>query len=208
MLAFPLAAAESTSRPPREIVAEAAVQTDADLQKELVAGLATGDPEEVTRWLAKWKEGEIFLYQDAEGNDLAVLLEGEPDGDERFALTSLVTGEAVKGADGAPVRMKRDDLYMADTDSSLRRVMKGVTDRAALSSPDPGKRLRAVQDTGLEQDIAKLPLLEQLAASEQNGKVKAALGEAMAMLELRSPDPAIRQPAVAELGEMGSSASQ
>jgi len=207
-LALSTSAAETLSPSPRVVVAEAAIQTDADQQKELVASLATGDPEEVTRWLAKWKEGEIFLYQDAEGKDTAVLLEGEPDGEERVALTSLATGEAVKDADGAPVRMKKDDLFMADTDSSLRRVMKGVTDRAALSSPEVAKRLRAVQDTGLEQDITKLPLLEQLAVSEENGKVRAALAEAMAMLKLRSPDPAVRQTAVAALGEMGSIASQ
>ncbi len=193
----------------REIVAEAAALIDAERQKELVGGLATaGDPGEVTRWLAMWREGDIYLYQDAEGNDMAVLLEGEPDGDKKFALVSAATGEPVTGADGSAVRMDKDDLYLADTDSSLRRVMKGVTDRIALSSPDVAKRLRAVKDTGLEQDLAKLPLLEQLAAIEKTGKVKAALAEAIAMLKLRSEDMAVREAAVAELGEMGSIASQ
>jgi urea transport system permease protein len=104
--------------------------------------------------------------------------------------------------------MSKDDLYMADTDSSLRRVMKGVTDRLALSSPDVAKRMRAVQDTGLEQDLTKLPLLEQLAATEKTGKVKAALSEAIAMVKLKSEDTAVREAAVKELGSMGSIASQ
>ncbi len=196
-------------RPVREIVAEAAALIDADRQKELVGSLATaGDPGEVTRWLAMWREGEIYLYQDAEGNDMAVLLQGEPGGDQKFTLVSAATGEPVTDADGSVVRMDKDDLYLADTDSALRRTMKSVTDRIALSSPDVAKRLRAVKDTGLEQDFAKLPLLEQLAAGEKNGKVRAALAEAVAMLKLRSEDMAVREAAVAELGNMGSIASQ
>jgi urea transport system permease protein len=201
-------AQETPAREPREIIAEAAVLMDVDQQKVLVESLATSSADEVVPLLTKWKEGEIFQYQDAAGNNLAVLLDGEPDGDEKFALVALASGKPVTAEDGKPVRMSKDDLYMADTDSKLRRVMKGVTDRLALSSPDTAKRMRAVQDTGLEQDLAKLPLLEQLAATEKSGKVKAALAEAIAMLKLRSEDVAVREGAVTELGKMGSIASQ
>jgi urea transport system permease protein len=201
-------AQESPARAPREIVAEAAVLMDVDQQKALVESLATATADEVVPLLAKWKEGEIYQYQDVAGNNLAVLLDGEPDGDGKFTLVALADGKPVTATDGQPVRMSKDDLYMADTDSSLRRVMKGVTDRLALSSPDVAKRLRAVQDTGLEQDLAKLTLLEQLAATEKNGKVKAALAEAIALVKLRSEDVTVREAAVKELGEMGSIASQ
>ncbi len=190
------------------IVAEAAVQMDVDAQKAMVESLAGRDEEEVARWLARWKEGEIYLYQDAAGKDMAVMLSGDPDAEEKFALNSVATGGPVMAADGSPVRMNKDDLYLADTDSSLRRAMKSVTDRNALSSPDVAKRLRAVDDTGLAQDPAKLPLLEQVLAVEKNGKVKHALVQAIALMKLRSEDPAVRQAAVAELGDMGSIASQ
>ncbi|RYD62146.1 MAG: urea ABC transporter permease subunit UrtB, partial [Verrucomicrobiaceae bacterium] len=203
-----LSAQETSAKTPREIVAEACVLMDVDQQKALVEGLGTASADEVVPLLAKWKEGEIFQYQDAAGNNLAVLLDGEADGDEKFALVALADGKPVTAEDGKPVRMSKDDLYMADTDSSLRRVMKGVTDRLALSSPDVAKRMRAVQDTGLEQDLAKLPLLEQLATTEKSSKVKHALAEAMAMVKLRSEDMAVREAAVKELGSMGSIASQ
>jgi urea transport system permease protein len=203
-----LSAQEAPAKTPREIVAEAAVLMDVDQQKALVETLGTASADEVVPLLAKWKEGEIYQYQDAAGNNLAVLLDGEADGDEKVALVALATGKPVTAEDGKPVRMSKDDLYMADTDSSLRRVMKGVTDRLALSSPNVAKRMRAVQDTGLEQDLAKLPLLEQLAATEKIGKVKAALAEAIAMVKLRSEDMAVREAAVKELGSMGSIASQ
>ncbi|MEK7951046.1 urea ABC transporter permease subunit UrtB [Luteolibacter soli] len=192
------------SKTPREVVAEAAVLMDVDQQKTLVETLATANADEVVPLLTKWKESEIFQYQDAAGNNLAVLIDGEADGDEKFALVALATGKPVTADDGKPVRVSKDDLSVADTDSSLRRVMKGVTDRLALSSPDVAKRMRAVQDTGLEQDIAKLPLLEQLAATEKNGKVKAALAEAIAFLKLHSEDVAVREAAVTDLGKMAS----
>lgn len=201
-------AQDSTPKGAREIVAEAAATTDTDKQKELVESLANADPDQVTLWLSKWKEGEIYLYQDAAGTDMAVTLDGEPDADEKHALTALATEKSVTAEDGSAVRMTKDELYLADTDSSLRRVMKGVTDRLALASPDVKKRLQAVQDTGLEQDLAKLPLLEQRAAVETHGKVKDALAEAMAMTKLRSPELAVREGAAKELGDMGSIAAQ
>jgi urea transport system permease protein len=204
-----LAAQETPSRTAREIVAEAvAASMDADKQKALVESLVDANPDEVVLWLAKWKEGEIYLYQDAAGADMAVTLEGAPDGEEKYALIALATAKPVAAADGSAVRATKDELYMADTDSSLRRVMKGVTDRIALSSKDPAKRFQAVQDTGLEQDAAKLPLLEQRATVETSGKIKDALAEAMAMIKLRSEDLAVRENAVKELGDMGSIASQ
>jgi urea transport system permease protein len=195
-------------RSAREIIAEASTTLDADQQKSLVGTLADADPEEVVLWLKKWKEGEIYLFQDAEGVDLAVLLEGPADGDDKFALSALTTGKPVTGPDGAVVKAAKDDLYLADTDSGLRKVMKGVTDRIALASADYKKRLQAVQDTGLEQDPAKLVLLEQRLAVEQDTQIKNALAEAMAMIRLRVEDPVVRQTAVAELGGMGSIAAQ
>ena len=192
----------------RAIVAEASTTLDADQQKALVVTLADAEPEEVVLWLKKWKEGEIYLFQDAAGTDLAVLLEGEADGEEKFALSALTTGKPVTGPDGAVIRATRDELYLADTDSGLRRVMKGVTDRIALASTDYKKRLQAVQDTGLEQDPAKLVLLEQRLAVEQDTQIKNALAEAMAMIRLRAEDVVVRQAAVAELGDMGSIAAQ
>src|SRR5690606_33060475 len=101
-----LQAGESAPESPRAVVAEASVLMDADKQKELVEGLAGSDGDEVSLWLAKWKEGEIYLYQDAEGNDMAVTLTGYPDSEGKFALAAVATGQAVTAADGTAVLMK------------------------------------------------------------------------------------------------------
>ena len=208
MLPAALCAQETARKSAREIIAEASTTLDADQQKSLVGTLADADPEEVVLWLKKWKEGEIYLFQNAEGVDLAVVLEGVADGEDKFALIGLATGKPVTGPDGAVMKATKDELYLADTDSGLRKVMKGVTDRIALASTDSKKRLQAVQDTGLEQDPAKLVLLEQRLAVEQDSRIKGALAEAMAMIKLRAEDAVVRQAAVAELGDMGSIAAQ
>lgn len=201
-------AQEAARKSAREIIGEAAITLDADQQKALVGTLADADPEEVVQWLKKWKEGEIYLFQNADGVDMAVTLEGDPDAEDKFALSALATGKAVTGPDGAVMRATKDELYLADTDSGLRKVMKGVTDRIALASTDYKKRLQAVQDTGLEQDPAKLVLLEQRLAVEQDTQIRNALAEAIAMTKLRAEDAVVRQAAVLELGDMGSIAAQ
>lgn len=208
LLPAAISAQEAARRSAREIIAEASTTLDADQQKALVGTLAEADPEQAVLWLTKWKEGEIYLFQDAEGVDLAVLLEGEADDGDKFALSALATGKPVTGPDGAVIRATKDELYLADTDSGLRKVMKGVTDRIALASTDSRKRLQAVQDTGLEQDPAKLVLLEQRLAVERDSRIRKALAEAMAMIKLRAEDAVVRQAAVTELGAMGSIASQ
>ena len=204
----PVMAEELPAKSAKEIVAEAVTTLDADRQRELVGSLADADPGEAVLWLGKWKEGEIYLFQDAEGNDMAVLLEGEADSAEKYGIVALASGKPVTAPDGTPARATKDELYLADTDSGLRKVMKGVTDRIALASPDNKKRLQAVQDTGLEQDPAKLVLLEQRLAVEKDTRIRNALEEAIAMVKLRAEDSVVRQTAVARLGEMGSIAAQ
>jgi len=193
----------------RAAVAEAVAAGDSDRQKALVESLAGADADEAGEWIARWKEGEIFLYQpESADSPVAVTPAGEPDAEGKVALVRVATGEPLTSPDGAAVRVAKEDLETAETDASLRRAMKSVTDRIALASANPAKRLRAVQDTGLEQNPAKLPLLEQRLGVEKDGRVRAALAEALAMIRLKSADPAQRQTAALELGAMGSIAAQ
>jgi len=203
------AAEETPAVNARAAVAEAVAAGDSDRQKALVESLAGADADEAGEWIARWKEGEIFLYQpESADSPVAVTPAGEPDAEGKVALAGVATGEPLTGPDGTAMRVAKEDLETAETDASLRRAMKSVTDRIALASANPAKRLRAVQDTGLEQNSAKLPLLEQRLGVEKDGRVRAALAEAMAMIHLKSADPAQRQTAASELGAMGSIAAQ
>ena len=62
-------------------------------------GKPAGAPREGGPLLAKWKERESYQYQDAAENSLAVLLDGEPDGDEKFTLVALANGKPVTAED-------------------------------------------------------------------------------------------------------------
>ncbi len=208
LASFSLVRGEGVPPDVRRVVAEAVVTQNSDRQKEWVASLAEADADEVGHWLAAWKEGAIFLHPDATGAEIAVTPAGEADAEGRVGLISVATGEPLTGPDGVPLRVEKDELTAAETDSGLRKAMKAVTDRIALAAHDPAKRLRAVQDTGLEQNLAKLPLLEQRLGVEKDGRVRAALAEAMAMVRLKSSDATQRRAAVAELGAMGSIAAQ
>jgi len=208
LASFSLVRGEGVPPDVRRVVAEAVVTQNSDRQKEWVASLAEADADEVGHWLAAWKEGAIFLHPDATGAEIAVTPAGEADAEGRVGLISVATGEPLTGPDGVPLRVEKDELTAAETDSGLRKAMKAVTDRIALAAHDPAKRLRAVQDTGLEQNLAKLPLLEQRLGVEKDGRVRAALAEAMAMIRLKSSDATQRRAAVAELGAMGSIAAQ
>jgi len=205
---FSLARGEESPVDVRRTVAEAVTTQDSDRQKALVERLAEADPDEAARWLATWKEGGVFLHPDATGAEIAVTPAGEVDVEGKVGLISVATGESLAGPDGKALRVAKDDLTAAETDSGLRKTMKAVTDRIALAANDPAKRLRAVQDTGLEQNLSKLPLLEQRLGVEKDGRVRAALAEAMAMIRLKSSDLTQRQAAVTELGAMGSIAAQ
>ncbi|RYD45827.1 MAG: urea ABC transporter permease subunit UrtB, partial [Verrucomicrobiaceae bacterium] len=101
-----------------------------------------------------------------------------------------------------------DAVETAETDSGLRRAMKEVTDLAALANPDTDKRLRAVIDSAIGQNPDKLPGLLILQKTEKDAKVKRALEESIALIQLRSAVPAEKLAACRKLGELGSIAAQ
>jgi urea transport system permease protein len=189
------------------IVADAVVEQDADKQKALLESLADlGDAQEAARLLSLWKEGSIYLYTSPDGKVTPVIFPAEADGPQE--LVALATGSKITGADGAVVKAASSDLELADTDSRLRKVMKSVTDRAAIASKEVKVRLQAVQNTGLEQNLEKLPLLEGRLKVETNGAVKDALVEAIALTQMKSADAKVRAAAITKLGSIGSIASQ
>jgi urea transport system permease protein len=90
-----------------------------------------------------WKEGGIFIYEDAAGKKTPVLLEGEKDADDKQAARVFETGELLKDEKGEPLRLVAGDLNAAETDSTSRTAMKAVQDLRQLSAPDWRQRMRA-----------------------------------------------------------------
>jgi urea transport system permease protein len=193
--------------PVRETVAAAVASSSSAEQRELILSLKANPTPEVIDWFDKWKEGEIFIYQDAGGTSIPVLLTGEADQDQAYATLRLSDGQPLLDATGAPVRINPKVVEFADTSSSLRRAMKEVTNLAALANPDPAKRIRAIQDSAIGQDQEKIPALEALKGVEKDRKVLRALEESIAIIQLRSADQKQRISACNTLGDLKSLAS-
>ncbi|MBV9656545.1 MAG: urea ABC transporter permease subunit UrtB [Verrucomicrobia bacterium] len=194
---------------PRETVAHAVVLTDnADEQRRLVSGLAGNSDPDIPRLLNLWKESGFFIatapaggWQGlAEGAKVAVTLGDDKDADDKQAASVLATGAPLRDPAGQPVRLVATDLDNADTDFDLRLAMKTVLDLAAVTAADPVQRRQVVEQIGLAQDPAKLPVLRERVKVETDAHVQQALRVAIALLELRSEDAATQIAATNTLG--------
>jgi urea transport system permease protein len=204
----PVLSAQDAPKPVRETVAAAIVAPDSAQQRAIVLTLKEGVSPEAVTWLEKWKAGEIYLHEDEAGVVTPVLLTGEEAGDDTFATLKMVDGSPFLAPDGSPVRLDPAAVEAAETDSGLRKAMKEVSDLAALANPDPAKRFRAVTDSAIGQNPDKLPGLLSLQKTEKDAKVKKALEESIALIQLRSAIPAEKLAACGKLGELGSIAAQ
>ncbi len=199
LLALHCAAAFANS--PREVVAKAALLEDSEEQAKLVSSLSGGNPAELIELLTKWKEGGIYIVENAEGVKAAVTLDEDKDADGKQTARRLDTGAAAG-------RLVAADIATAETDSTLRLAMKSVLDLAELSSPDVKRRLQAIETMGSEQDPERLPALLAWQQKETNSRAKRALQEAIALIKLVNEDNDVKIAACTVLGEMGSIPSQ
>ncbi len=195
---------------PRQVIAKALVTEEVPEQAKLVSSLAGQTDPVIPELLTKWKESEIYIYEPTEpaGPKVAVLLTGAKDADDRFAAIRVDTGEPLKDKDGTPMRLTTDEASSADTDADVRLAMKKVLDLIAVTDPDPAKRLKVVEQMGLDQDVEKLPALEVRVKVETDARVQRALREAMALLELKSEDAEKQIAATKTLAELGSIPAQ
>jgi urea transport system permease protein len=128
------------------------------------------------------------------------------DADDKQAAVRVEDGQPLRDKDGKEMRLVAGDLDAAEHDSNLRAAMKGVLDMLALGDPDRDKRIGAVKMLGTSQEPEKLPPLLKLQETEKDGKVQAALREAIALIQLKDEKSEVQIAAAKTLGEMGSMA--
>ncbi len=192
------------SETPREIVTKAIVEEDTEKKVALVTSLSGVASDEVRSLLTAWKEDAIFIFKPEEDRKIPVTLGDEKDAEERQAAFRLEDGKPLLDKDGRQLRLVASDMDTAEHDAALRGVMKGVLDLLALAAPEPQKRILAINAFGTAQDPEKLPALEAAQKSETNSKVIHALREAVALIGLKSDDPAKRVEAAKTLADLGS----
>ncbi|MDQ3621289.1 MAG: urea ABC transporter permease subunit UrtB [Verrucomicrobiota bacterium] len=198
----------SAAEAPRAIVARALLAEDSEEQARLIAGLAGTAEESIRALLISWKEGAIFIFGSPDGATIPVRLEGEPDAEGKQAAIRIDTGAPLQDSEGKPVRLVAAELTAAETDSNLRVAMKSVLDLFSLGASDPAVRLQAISTMGLAQDPASLPALTTRLGFEPNARVRRALREGIALIQLVSEDASTKIGACQELATLASIPSQ
>ena len=138
-------------------------------------------------------EGELFLS--AKPAEQARLLESwaaQPDVARLPLLDNLRQG-----------RIAADDTRKLRLTNRLRGLIDNALASHQLLSADADMRLAAAMQLQKSAQPAQMAFLDRRYAAEQNGGVHAALGLALANLQLGASEPAVRLAAVRLLGETG-----
>jgi len=109
---------------------------------------------------------------------------------------------SVKDAEtGAAVDAPADKLEAVVANNRVRGTIDGAIAALKLISPNREERLAAAKAVASDARAQMLPLVRQALEKETDGEIKALLGQARAVIELKDPDPLVRQNAVKLLAE-------
>jgi len=114
------------------------------------------------------------------------------------------TGDYLKDASGKPQAYFANDLDSVDLRPPPQARHQNTLDLMTLNDPDPEARRSAVMKLGMIQDPAYVPILQARIPKESSHIVQDALTQAIAIIQLKNPDPAIRIPAIQQLGALTS----
>jgi urea transport system permease protein len=203
LVLIPFAAGAAATGEHRTNLVEAIIIDDAGRQTELIKSLVDAPDPLIEQALAAWRQSAVFIL---ETNDTRIpfLLDAQTDAEGRAKGVRIADGEFIKDGAGAPLLFLAGDLTPADTSSKIRRAIKTTLDLFALGNPNPKMRRDAVTKLGQEQNAEYLPFFEVRLPGERDADVHKALVEAVAMTQLADENPAVRLPAIQQLGKMRS----
>ncbi len=199
--------AAAAAETPRQIVAKAILTEDAAERRAVIGTLLGQGDESIAVLFTAWREDSLFIHTSPEGVKTPVHLVGEKDAEGRQEALRVDDGTVFKNAGGQTQRLAAGELTVVEHNAMLRRAMKAVIDLLDLGATDPAKRIQAVQTIGFSQDLEKLPALKARVSLENDAKVKKSLREAIALIQLKSPDDAAKLAALKELRELHTLAS-
>jgi urea transport system permease protein len=162
-------------------------------QKQALAEAAEAADPGLEALLRALKEGGLYLYKDR-----PVLLADD-------ASLKDLAGKPVL-EDGQPAQLASGQEAVA-LDESLFGVVQGILQRLEVFGPQAATRRSAAFKLGASADPTAIPLLTRAFEREKDSGVRAVLAEALAKLQLASPDPASRLAAVQALAQSRSEAA-
>jgi len=205
LLAIPALAADDPAV--RQLLCKA-ILSEGPEQGKLVAALADTNSDLVRKVLVAWPNDGVYLIDDGHGQNIPVMLEDAQDADGKQKAVRIDTGDYLKDASGKAEAFFANDLNSVDCDMRLKKAIKDTLDLMTLNDPDPEARRSAVMKLGMIQNPAYVAILQARIPKETDRHVQEALSEAIAIIQLKNPDPAIQIPAIQTLGAAASIASR
>jgi urea transport system permease protein len=207
LVCLKMAAAPATNAVDESSIRQQLAQTilsGGEDQRKLINNLGDTGSKLVSDTLQAWKRGGIYLYVATDGSKVPVLLEEQQDTEGKARAIRLIDGQFVKDGADKELRFSDSDLNSVDTDMSLRAAIQQSIDALALSSPDPDDRWSAVTKIGNSQRESYVPILQARLAKETDTRVKKAINEGIASLQLSDKDPSELIAAIKQLAAMDS----
>jgi urea transport system permease protein len=176
-----------------------------DTRTETVKALLASGEDGLQGLYQNLYKGNVYEYTGPEAGAAGKMLviggpEEERDNETWVPLLGVLPMEPVKTADGKPAFAKLVDLVELETDREVRSLIQPVLTAMDLKSPDRLKRKSAALGLGEAGDPAQIPLLKTARAVETDKGVIQLLDEALARIELKAAEPALRADAAARLG--------
>jgi urea transport system permease protein len=196
-----LAHAQQDSPAIRQLLCKA-ILSDGTEQLTLVASLADTNSDLVRKVLVAWPNDGVYLIDDGTGTKIPVMLEDLQDADGKQKAVRIDNGDYIKDASGKAQSYFANDLDSVDCDLRLKKAIKGVLELMTLNDPDPEARRSSVMKIGMLQNPANLAILQARIPKETSSTVKDALAAAIAIIQLKDPNPAVQIPAIQKLGDM------
>lgn len=97
-------------------------------------------------------------------------------------------------------------MSRVSANNRLRGTLRSVIAALRLTREDPAERRAAIQKVGESSDLAMVETLEQLLATEDNGRVRDPIETAIATRDLESPDNELRFAAIERVGSHAAAA--
>jgi len=172
-------------------------------EQQRLLGQLTDSPSKLTgEVLNAWLRDGVYFYAAPDNSKVPVLLEDSEDAKGNARAIRIDNGQYLKDSVGVELRFGRSELPVVDTDMTLRSAIQQTLDMMALADPDPGVRRSAVLKLGNSRKQRYIAVLEGKLAQEPEGKVRKAIAEAVALLELGTTDPKVQLAAVNELARL------
>jgi urea transport system permease protein len=202
------AAAQPSLRTPMAPSPSALLDTllfNADTRTETVKALLASGDEGLQGLYQNLYKGNVYEYTGPEAGAAGKMLviggaEESRDNETWVPLLRVLPMEPLKSGDGTPAFAKLVDLVELETDREVRAMIQPVLTAMDLKSADRLKRKSAALALGETGEAAQLPMLKTARASEQDAGVIQLIDEALARIDLKSGDPAVRADAAARLG--------